>query len=133
MLHQADFLILTNNPLVVKCLGNDYEIRFEKDYSYRDILIEARDLVYKGHTLYTHPLSGSVKPNETPYRSVALTEETGPLDLESLRLIEDALVTFRKFRPRAGRGMDASPSMKEDFAEIDLRLIAGAISPHLDD
>ena len=61
-----------------------------------------------------------------------LTEETGPLDLESLRLIEGALATFRKFLPRAGRGMDASPSMKEDFAEIDLRLIAGAISPHLD-
>ena len=77
-------------------------------------------------------LQAVLKPNETPYRSVALTEQAGTLDLESLQLIEGALATYAKFKPRAGRGMDASPSMKEDFAEIDLRLIAGAIEPHLD-
>lgn len=124
-------LLVTNNGKVRDRFGDLCVLRFVEG-GHGDVLQAVRDLVHQGHKLLTHPLAGSVKPNETPYRSVALTEETGPLDLESLRLIEGALATFRKFQPRAGRGMDASPSMKEDFAEIDLRLIAGAISPHLD-
>jgi hypothetical protein len=71
---QHDCLILTNNELVRKILGKQYEIAFFGECSYRDILIKTRDLVYAGHRLYTHPLAGSVKPNETPYRSVAGVE-----------------------------------------------------------
>ena len=100
MLHQADFLILTNNPLVVKCLGNDYEIRFEKDYSYRDILIEARDLVYKGHTLYTHPLSGSVKPNETPYKSIVVSDVPHGFNADMANMMGGSIQVFDKFTPK---------------------------------
>ncbi len=59
-----DYLLITNNPLVVKCMGDCYPIEFV-DGGYRDVLVKVRDLVYIGHTLYTHPLAGSVKPNET--------------------------------------------------------------------
>ena len=124
-------LLVTNNGKVRDRFGDQCTLRFvEGDHG--DVLRAVRDLVHQGHKLLTHPLAGSVKPNETPYRSVALTEQAGTLDLESLQLIEGALATYAKFKPRAGRGMDASPSLKEDFAEIDLRLIAGAVEPHLD-
>jgi len=124
-------LLVTNNGKVRIRFGDLCVLRFIEG-GHEDVLKAVRDLIHTGHKLLTHPLAGSVKPNETPYRSVALTEETGPLDLESLQLIEDALAVVRSFRPRAGRGLEATPSMKEDFAEIDLRLIGGAIGPHLD-
>ena len=70
---ERDFLILTNNPLVFTCMSDRFRIVFSPELTYREILVKARDLVYIGHTLYTHPLSGSVKPNETPYKSVVVS------------------------------------------------------------
>ena len=66
------FMIVTNNPLVAECVPADYAVNFE-NITYREILVKVRDLVYAGHRLYTHPLSGSVKPNETPYKSVVVS------------------------------------------------------------
>lgn len=123
-------ILVTNNPKVQERFSGMCDLQSVTG-GHADVFAAARDLVHKGHKLLTHPLAGSVKPNETPYRSVALTDKTGPLDLESLQLIEDALTTCRKFQTRAGRGGSATAEMKEDFAEIDLRLIEGAIGPHL--
>lgn len=124
MLHQADFLILTNNPLVVKCLENDYEIRFEKDYSYRDILIEARDLVYKGHTLYTHPLSGSVKPNETPYKSIVVSDVPHGFNADMANMMGGSIQVFDKFTPK---NRELTEKLLEDFQLIDYTLLCGAL------
>lgn len=124
MLHQADFLILTNNPLVVKCLENDYEIRFEKDYSYRDILIEARDLVYKGHNLYTHPLSGSVKPNETPYKSIVVSDVPHGFNADMANMMGGSIQVFDKFTPK---NRELTQKLLEDFQLIDYTLLCGAL------
>ena len=45
-----DYLILTNNPLVHRCMEGQglYTIRLEEDKSFREILVEARDMVYAG-------------------------------------------------------------------------------------
>ena len=42
-----DFLILTNNPLVVSCMEGRglYTIAFHPEKSYREILVMARDKV----------------------------------------------------------------------------------------
>ena len=120
-------LLVTNNEKVRAKYAAVCTLRFVEG-GHNDVLKVVRDLVHKGHKLLTHPLAGSVKPNETPFRSVALTEEPGPLDLESLELIEKALGMLRQFKPRFQRGEDAPPDMREDFAEIDYRLIAGALA-----
>ena len=83
-------LLVTNNEKVRDQYGSLCTLQFV-DGVHVDVLTHVRDLVHSGHKLLTHPLAGSVKPNETPFRSVALTEEAGPLDLESLDLIEAAL------------------------------------------
>ncbi len=123
-------LVVTNNEKVRAVYGSLCPLQFV-DGGHVDVLKTVRDLVHKGHKLLTHPLAGSVKPNETPFRSVALTEETGSVDMESLELIEGALGMLRQFKPRFQRGEDAPPAMREDFAEIDYRLIDGAIAPQL--
>ena len=123
-------LLVTNNEKVVNIYGPLCTVKFVNG-GYVDVLTYVRDLVHAGHKLLTHPLAGSVKPNETPFRSVALTDRPVGLDLDSLNQIEAALSACRKFLPRFHRGDDAPPDMREDFAEIDFRLIDGAIAPHL--
>lgn len=121
-----DYLILTNNPLVRQCMEGrgHYTIRFEPERSFREILVEARDLVYAGHTLYTHPLAGSVKPNETPYKSLIVSREAHGFDAQHGEMIASAIAVFDKFKPL---GRTFPPSVLEDFQLIDYTLLAGAI------
>ena len=119
-----DLLVVTNNPLVFEKLSSRFPVLyFEKD-TYREVLIRSRDLIHKGHRLLTHPLSGSVKPNETPYKSVGLTRQTAGLDMESLEIMENAIAACDKFRVKYPQ-MDES--MKADFALIDYTLFTSGL------
>lgn len=70
------FVIVTNNPKVRDELGQEFDVDYA-DITYREILCKVRDMIYEGHKLLTHPLSGSVKPNETPYKSILVAKKTG--------------------------------------------------------
>ncbi len=124
--HPRDFLILTNNPLVPSCMEGRglYTIRFQPERSFREILVEARDMVYAGHILYTHPLAGSVKPNETPYKSLIVSMAVHGFDPQHGEMIANAIAVFDKFKPLQ---RTFPPSVLEDFQLIDYTLLAGAI------
>ena len=95
-------LVITNNPMVRDVLSKQdiCEVRYAP-VSYRQVLCLARDAIHQGHKLLTHPLSGSVKPGETPYKSVAVSRAQGLLDLPSLSLIENTTLMLRSLRERA--------------------------------
>lgn len=120
-----DAIILTNNPIVRDKFSGGYDVEFH-DATYRDVLLIVRDYIHKGHTLLTHPLSGSIKPGETPYKSVAITKSTGTLQFESLRIIEDSIVTCDKFPQKYASIPD---SVRDDFRLIDFSLLSSAIPP----
>lgn len=124
MVSARKIVIITNNPLVRKCLSDRYEISFFGECSYRDILIKVRDLVYAGHALYTHPLAGSVKPNETPYRSVVLSAKPCGFSADQAAIIAEGVSAFDKFTPR---NRVLTESLKEDFQVIDYTLLCGAL------
>ncbi len=105
------YMIITNNPLVPKKL-DDSRIVIYRDISYEDVLKEVRDRIHEGHRLLSHPLSGSVKPNETPYKSVMISTGKGEIDEESLAIIENAIQACRKF---AFKSDMYKPSVYEDF------------------
>ena len=121
-----DYLILTNNPLVRRCMEGQglYTIRLEEDKSFREILVEARDLVYAGHILYTHPLAGSVKPNETPYKSLIVSIEPHGFDAQHAELMSNAIAVFDKFKPIS---RELGEGVLRDFQLIDYTLLCGAI------
>ncbi len=121
-----DYLILTNNPLVVSCMEGKgyYTIEYHPDLNYRDILVLVRDKVYAGHTLYTHPLAGSVKPNETPYKSVIVSVTPHGFDMEASEIISNAIAVHDKFTPI---GWDLCERILKDFQLIDYTLLCGAI------
>lgn len=115
------YYILTNNPLTQEKLGEDHKVEFI-DISFEGILKEARGRIHSGQSLLTHPLSGSVKPNETPYKSL-LIGEAKPTTEElafTLELIETAIAACSKFK---AKGDKYAP----DFQLIDYTLIKSAV------
>jgi len=66
------------------------------DGQYIDVLVTVRDKVHNGYKILTHPLMGSIKPNETPYRSLII-EYSNLLDFQSLEIIESSIETCKKF------------------------------------
>ena len=117
------FVVITNNPLVKEKLGEEYRILYY-DISYEDILKYVRDRIYEGYQLLSHPLSGSVKPNETPYKSVMISNKKSHLDMQSMEIIENALQAIRKFEQKSDL---YKPEVYEDFQLIDFTLIESAI------
>ena len=121
----SSFQILTNNPLVAEKFSGRFKIDFYGDKSDREILLGARDLVHRGHRVLTAPLSGSVKPGETPYRSILLTAgDGGGLDLLSLDIMERALAIVEQTKIGPGT---IKASILQDFQVIDLSLIESAL------
>ena len=121
-----DYLILTNNPLVPACMEGKglYTIDFRPELSYREILTLVRDKVYLGHTLYTHPLAGSVKPNETPYKSVIVSMVPHGFDQQFAEIMSNAIGVCDKFVPCTRQ---YTQQVLEDFQLIDYTLLCGAI------
>lgn len=119
-------ILVTNNEYVYKEYKDDFEIVYDKNFTYLDVLEYVRNKVHDGHELLTHPLSGSVKPNETPFKSIIISNQYKVLDFNSLKIIEDSITTFKKFR--AVEPLPNWPrTILEDFMVIDLSLIKNAV------
>ena len=123
-MNRGKYIIVTNNPMVYKKHGSTHEMIY-KEISYEEILREVRDRIHEGHQMLTHPLSGSVKPNETPYKSILIAEERGDVDLGSVALIENAIQACGKFEFKSDR---YKPEVYEDFQLIDCTLIESGMA-----
>ncbi len=119
--------IITNNKLVYEKLNEKIETQFLSKYSYIEILEHVRDMIHEGNKLLTHPLSGSLKPNETPFKSIVVSKKKEDLDLEGLSIIEDSIASAQKFI--SGK---PTPQYNErilnDFRLIDLSLLENAVN-----
>ena len=118
------YIIITNNPLVREKLSERHNV-FYREISFEDILKEVRDRIHEGHQLLSHPLSGSVKPNETPYKSVMITEGKGEIDERSLAIIESAIQACGKFIFKSDL---YEQSVYQDFQLIDWGLLESALA-----
>lgn len=120
----SKYMVITNNPLVRSRLYDTHEVIY-LELSYEELLKVVRDRIYEGHRLLTHPLSGSVKPKETPYKSVLISERKEKVDGESVRLIENAILVCQKFQ-------DKSKYYKEevykDFQLVDWTLLESGLA-----
>jgi len=125
------FILVTNNRMVQERFKpgdtkNLTQVVYQENLDLIGVLEEARNLIHKGHRLLTHPLSGSVKPYETPFKSVAVTSEIEVLDFQSLQIIEESLATAKKFLADA-KIIRYSDKVYDDFRLIDLNLILSGI------
>ena len=118
-------ILVTNNDRVylkyrdeIKCILLD---------NYEDVLIKVRDLVYDKHILLTHPQASSLKPNQTPYRSVMVYPKGKEDNIKDILLIEKCLETFRQWQEIAKTPESYQEKVSEDFKTIDLSVIDNII------
>ncbi len=123
-------ILMSNNPKVLG-LGQKYSKITKEQYietlNIIDFFKAVRDKIHQGHKLLTHPLSGSVKPGETPFKSVLLSSEKADLDIDSLLMIEDAIAMAGKFVGEHNDYKWQSEEIVKDFSTIDYGLIEGAL------
>ena len=118
-------IIITNNQKVRDFFEKERIEVLYIDGDYKDVLYAVRDKVQLNYHLLTHPLSGSIKPNETPYKSIAIKKER-ELDLLSLELISNAIEVYKKLQKDLKTPF-WTESILEDFRVIDLDLIKNAL------
>ncbi len=119
-------ILITNNPLVNEKFSNGYEVEFY-DIEYIKILEKVRDRVHLGHKLLSHPLSGSLKPNETPYKTIIISKNKDKLDTDSVLIIESSIETANKFiKDRATPNWNLKALV--DFQAVDFSLIQNTLA-----
>ena len=120
------FRIITNNPAVAQ---KGYA---ENEYYNMNVLELFRMIAgetAKGCRLLSHPLTSSVRPDITPYKTVILSKRIGNPDMESLILIEQAVAYAEKLYeirevPIFQRWDEEA---KKDFQLIDLSITERAL------
>lgn len=124
-------LIITNNPKVNKALSNKYKIIFYENGEQVQVLEKARDYIHLGAKLAIHPMSGRIRPNETPYKSIFLSvRRDAPMrsstDMYSLIIIEDSIAETQKYLKNT---LSIRPGEKilEDLQEMDMILLMNGI------
>lgn len=119
-------VIITNNSKVYEKYKEKYEIVFLEDRSYIDVLEKTRDYLHLGYKLLTHPMAGSLKPNQTPYKTVVTEKKFGKADYESITLIENSLLAAEKFL-RFKQTPKWNDKILNDFKTVDLSFIENVV------
>ena len=118
-------IIITNNPKIFEEVkSKNAEIIYMSDSDFMEVLYKVRDFIHLGYELLTHPIVSSIKPYETPYKSVAVSKSTD-LDLYSLELIENSIEFTRNFLDKPRRKL--TQEIDNDFRLIDYNLVIGAL------
>ncbi len=121
-------ILVTNNKLVYEKYNDKQEVVYLEGQTYLDVLEYVKGKLHEGHKLLSHPLSGSIKPNETPYKSIIISKNSykDDLDIQGTMIIEDSIETANKFQ-----SIKATPQYREstldDFRVIDLSLMENVI------
>ncbi len=115
---RKEIFIVSNNKMVAE----KYQVVFV-DGNLDSVFEKIRDLVHQGNIILTHPLAGSIKPHETEYKSVVMEKKEGSVDVDSLRLIENAIETSKKFvKPVRNWGKEQD-RIDKDLMFIDFSLL----------
>lgn len=118
-------IIITNNDRVYEKYKKEMQVILLD--SYEDVLIKTRDMVYNRHILLTHPQASSLKPNQTPYRSVVVYPKGEEDNMKDIMLIEKCIETYRQWQKIAPTPKNYAEKVANDFKTIDLSVIENII------
>ena len=96
MWKKEETILVTNNDRVYEKYKTVCNVILAD--SYESVLIKVRDLVYDRHILLTHPQASSLKPNQTPYRSVAVYPRGSEDNMKDILLIEKCLEVYYQWQ-----------------------------------
>ena len=121
-------ILITNNSVVEEAFEG--KIKLIHVETHKDVLIKARDYIYEGYKLVTHPMASSIKPNQTPFRSIMVMPKGNEDNNDDIILIEEAIDSYGKFEGEKKATDWYRKETDNDFKLIDYYLIEDAI-PHL--
>ena len=127
MLNSKDILIVTNNSKVFVEYKENYTVEFIDSETMYNVLIKTRDLLHSGYKLLTHPMSGSLKSNQTPYKSILLIKKNNEANLDDILMIENAIDNYNKFIKNRDI-TNWTENIKNDFKTVDLSLISSCFN-----
>lgn len=126
-------VLVTNNPKALEVYKNSETVgvEFLENGSYLEVLEKVRDRVYSGWHLLSHPQASNLKPNQSPYKTVLISDRIQADEFErDVEYIEMALHNYAKLT----RGM-VPPAWREkvlpDFMTIDLDVVESALNSSL--
>jgi len=123
--------VITNNASLIEDGALDQfdidEVIYMDTLDIIEVMKTVRNYIHKGYKLLTHPLSGSVKPVETPFKSVAISVDPTTLDMQSLTIMEDAIQMAEKFKRTENRALTIPEDILDDFRLIDFGLIKSGL------
>ena len=118
-------VLITNNDRVYEKYKDQLQVILLK--TYEEVLIKARDMVYDRHQLLTHPQASSLKPNQTPFRSVVVYPKGEEDNMKDIMLIEKCIETYDQWQEIAATPHNYQKSVAEDFKTIDLSVIENIV------
>ncbi len=114
-------ILITNNDEVYKKYKDRVNCIFLEEYG--EVLIKVRDLVYNKHVLLTHPQASSLKPNQTPYRSIVVYPKDEEDNMKDIMLIEKCIEVFNQWQSIMPTPKDYKENVAKDFKTIDLSVV----------
>ncbi|MGM0446280.1 MAG: GrdX family protein [Bacillota bacterium] len=118
------YVIVTNNNKLISKY-EDLDVEIIREITIEKIFEKTRDLIHKGYILISHPLAGSIKPYQNPYRSIVL-KKGDKLDYQSLKNYENSYYKYQQFKSNKKNNKSFSDKIKDDYQTIDLTLIDSA-------
>ena len=117
--------IVTNNSKVADKFASMATIVFVG--TYEEVLLKVRDLVYDKHILLTHPQAGSLKPNQTLFRSVIVYPKGDRDNIDSIMMIDKCIQVFSEWQQINPSPTSYSEKVEDDFRTIDLSIIENVV------
>lgn len=118
-------IIVTNNDRVFQKYKNQLDVIFLD--TYEEVLIKVRDCIYEDYILLTHPQASSLKPNQTPYRSVVIYPKGKDDNVSHIIMIENCINTFKQWQEISPTPTNYEAKVANDFKTIDLSVIDNII------
>ncbi len=118
-------VLVTNNDRVYEKYKDTIQIILLD--TYEEVLIKVRDMVYDKHVLLTHPQASSLKPNQTPYRSIVVYPKGEEDNMKDILLIEKCIEVFREWQEIAPSPKSYQEKVANDFKTIDLSVVDNII------
>jgi hypothetical protein len=118
-------ILITNNDRVYEKYKDTIKIILLN--TYEEVLIKVRDMVYDRHLLLTHPQASSLKPNQTPYRSVVVYPKGNEDNMKDIMLIEKCVQVYYEWQEIAASPAKYADKVANDFKTIDLSVVENII------
>lgn len=118
-------ILITNNDRVYEKYSDAMTVILLD--TYEEVLLKVRDKVYDRHVLLTHPQASSLKPNQTPYRSIVVYPKGKEDNTNDIMMIEKCIEVFRQWQEIAKTPVSYDRKVAEDFKIIDLSVIDNVI------